>query len=90
VPPLPGALPHPADIFGANLVLAVNILTDHWTQLMADLAGGRCFSWLGGSAALGPPLSPPPPATAAAVDARLAPSPDMAAELERVCWGGGG
>jgi hypothetical protein len=65
--------------------MAVNLLVEHWTQLLGDLTARRCFSWLadGGDEA-GTTLEPPPADTAAAVDARLSPNPTLAAELQKV------
>ena len=77
-----------ADIFAASLLLASNILIDHWPQLMADLRAGRCFSWLPAddcsSEGLGRRLPPPPADVAAAVDVVLAPSAELADELQKV------
>ncbi|KAI3434980.1 hypothetical protein D9Q98_003032 [Chlorella vulgaris] len=81
-----------SDIFGANLLLAVNLLIDYWPQLMADIAAGRCFSWMpdgaDSTAGVDGGLSPPPAATAAAVDERLAASADLCNELQQVFDGG--
>lgn len=58
---------------------------------MADLRAGRCFSWLEGgeqegsaSGRASKALQPPPAEVAAAVDARLEPSPGLADELQQV------
>ncbi|KAL4854581.1 4-substituted benzoates-glutamate ligase [Chlorella vulgaris] len=81
-----------SDIFGANLLLAVNLLIDYWPQLMADIAAGRCFSWMpdgaDSTAGVDGGLSPPLAATAAAVDERLAASADLCHELQQVFDGG--
>jgi auxin responsive GH3 family protein len=81
----------PADIFAASLLLASNILIDHWPQLMADLRAGRCFSWLpadgsegNNSEGRGRRLPAPPADVAAAVDAVLTPSAELADELQKV------
>ena len=66
-------------------------MIDHWPQLMADLRAGRCFSWLPAdgsdgcrSGGLGRSLPPPPADVAAAVDAVLTPSAELADELQKV------
>lgn len=81
------------DIFASSLLLAANLLVEHWRRLMADLEAGRCFSWVARSSkGLAPAaaggLAPPPEGVAAAVDASMEPSPELAQELQQVGWRG--